>query len=385
MLSANSKRYADWIRIVTLAMMALGVVMIYSAGARVDRSPRWFTGFADPASKQVIFMAIAMAALLAFSAIDYRRLSYHGQRLRHWPGFYLIILAMLLLAAVYVPGVGLKVKGAQRWIKVGPLSFQPSEFAKFALVIALAALLAWQAYPRPKFFKGLLPLGLISAIVCGLIGKEDLGTAVLIGLVASLLLLAGGVRLWHFLISVVPAAAIGFGYLVIYKPYRMERLKTFLDPWADPQGAGYHPIQSLIAIGHSGWRGMGLGNGIQKYGYLPEDTTDFIFSIICEELGLPGAILVIALIVTLVWSGRQISRRCGDNFGKLITLAVVSTIGLQAVINIAVATVSVPTKGIALPFVSAGGTSLLLFGAATALIVSVGVRGRAAPQQQIAS
>lgn len=376
-VSVNSQRYAGWIKIVALALMALGVVMIYSAGSRVDRPARWFSGFSDPAGKQVVFVAVAVAALLAVSAIDYRQLAYHGSIWR-WPGLYVAVVALLLLAAVYIPAVGLKVKGAQRWVKVGPLSFQPSEFAKFALVVFLAALLAWRSYPRTKFFKGLLPLGLISAVVCGLIGKEDLGTAVLIGLVASLLLIAGGVRIWHFLISVFPAAMIGFGYLLMYKPYRLERLKTFLNPWGDPLGAGYHPIQSLIAIGHGGWRGVGLGNGIQKYGYLPEDTTDFIFSIICEELGIPGAVLVIALTAALIWSGRQVFRRCGDDFGKLLTFGIISTIGLQAAINIAVATVSVPTKGIALPFVSAGGSGLIFSAAALGLVCSVANRRRRA-------
>jgi len=369
MISAYSTGYEKSIKVASLVLMALGVVMIYSAGSRVDHEPHGFEWLADIASKQVIFVVAAFGLMLIVSSFDYRRLGYKGD-FWTWPGWLLLILAVIFLAAVYVPALGLEVNGARRWLKVGPLSFQPSEFAKFALVVFLAAALSRREYPRKKFFKGLLPLCIATGVVCALIGKEDFGTAALIALSAVILLITAGVRIWQMIILGLPAAA-GFVYLVICSPYRLRRITAFTDIWADPQGAGYHAVQSLIAIGRGSWWGVGLGSGLQKYGYLPEDTTDFIFSIICEELGLPGAILVIALTVILVLSGWQILRRTRDDLGFLLTFGVISTIGLQAAMNIAVATVSVPTKGIALPFVSAGGSGLIFSAMALGLVCSV--------------
>ena len=203
-----------------------------------------------------------------------------------------------------------------------------------------------------------------------MIGKEDFGTAALIAVVSGLVLITGGARLWHLILFALPGAAM-FAALIIEKPYRLRRITAFMDIWSDPQDSGYHAIQSLVAIGNGGWWGAGLGKGIQKYGYLPEDTTDFIFSIVCEELGFLGAVLVIALLATLVWCGWRIFHRCGDGLGKLLTFGIVGTIALQAAMNIAVATVSVPTKGIALPFVSAGGSGLIFSAMALGLVCSV--------------
>jgi len=361
--------YTSWIIIATLALTSLGVVMIYSAGSRVDRRPQWFASLSDPAGKQMVFAAVAFVALLAAGAVDYRKLCYDGPIWR-WGGLYLLIVSLVLLGAVYIPGVGLEVNRARRWVQVGAVSFQPSEIAKFAIVIFLAGLLARPSYPRKSFFAGVLPLALAAGAVCGLIGIEDLGTGALIALVVALLMIAAGVRTLHMLVLALPAVA-GFAYLLILSPYRLSRLIGFTDMWSDPQGLGYHPIQSLVAIGSGGWWGVGLGNGIQKYGYLPEDTTDFIFSIICEELGMCGAVLVISLMMVLVLAGWQVFRRCDDDLGRLITFGIIATIGLQAAMNIAVATVSVPTKGIALPFVSAGGSGLLLSATALGLVCSV--------------
>jgi len=349
--------------------MCLGVVMIYSAGSRVDREPQWFMRLSDPASKQLMFAMVAFVVLLFMADMDYGRFRYGGSVVR-WPGTYLLLAAVLLLGLVYVPVVGQEVNGARRWIRLGPVTFQPSEFAKYVLVVFLAGVLAHARYPRRKFLIGLLPLCAAIGLLCGLVVVEDLGTAALMALVAAMLLVAGGARLWQMLILALPGVA-GFVYMVIKTPYRVERITSFMDIWKDPQGSGYHAIQSLVAIGNGSWWGVGLGKGIQKYGFLPEDTTDFIFSIICEEVGLAGALLVMGLIAAIVWSGLAVYRRCGDDFGKLLTFGVVATIGLQAAINIAVATVSVPTKGIALPFVSAGGSGLIVAAAALGLVCSV--------------
>jgi cell division protein FtsW len=371
------KSYSGLIKSVMLALMAFGVVMIYSAGARVDVEPETFAWLTNAPSKQAVFAAVAFLAMLPVSRLDYRWLGYRG-RLLTWPGLYLLVVAIVLLAAVYVPGVGMEINGARRWVRFGPISFQPSEFAKYALVIFLAGLLSWRDYPRTHFFRGLMPLCIAAGVVCGLVGKEDLGTAVLIALVAGVMLIAGGVRILHVTLTVMPAAAAGFVYMTWVKPHRMERLAAFTNIWSGSEAA-YHPLQSLIAIASGGWLGMGLGEGMQKYGYLPEDTSDFIFSIICEELGLPGAFLVISLVAALIWSGRQIFRQTGEPLGKLLCFGVTAMIGVQAVMNIAVATVSVPTKGIALPFVSAGGSGLIFSALALGLVCSVARCGSASP------
>lgn len=365
----TSKGYAKAITISVFALMALGIVMITSALSRVDRQPQWFQWFGDRASKQMLFAGAAFVVLLIIARLNYRRLAYKG-RLLTWPGFYLLLLAVVLLAAVYIPGVGFEVNGARRWLKAGPVSFQPSEFAKFVLVIVLAAVLSHDAYPRKRFFRGLLPLCIVAGVICGLVGKEDFGTAALIALVAATLLIAGAVRVWQMVLLALPALA-GFAYLIISKPYRLRRLTVFRNIWSDPQESGYHAIQSLIAIAAGGWWGTGLGRGLQKYGYLPEDATDFIFSIVCEELGMTGAVLVMGLVAVLIFSAWQIFRRCRDPFGKLLAFGIAATIGLQTLMNIAVATVSVPTKGIALPFVSAGGSGLIFSAAALGLVCSV--------------
>ncbi|MFA5863380.1 MAG: putative lipid II flippase FtsW [Phycisphaerae bacterium] len=352
-----------------LALMGLGMVMIYSAQGRVDKPPLHDEFLNSPAGKQIIFAVVSVIMMVIFSRVDYNRFRMGENKIR-FIGLWLVILAVILLVAVHVPKIGLEINGSKRWLKFGPVTFQPSEFAKLALVIYLAGKLTDSMFPKKEFFRGLIPLCFVIGIVCALVGTEDLGTAAVIAGVSVLMLLVGGVRVWHLILPVIPGL-LGFVGLIIAKPYRLQRITTFLDPWKDPQGTGYHPIQSLIAIATGGWWGRGLGEGIQKYGYLPEDTTDFIFSIISEELGMVGGIAVLGIFAVLIIVGWLIYRQSKDDFGKMLVFGLIGTIGLQAVINVAVATVSMPTKGIALPFVSAGGSGLLFAAIAIGLISSV--------------
>jgi cell division protein FtsW len=238
------------------------------------------------------------------------------------------------------------------------------------MVGVLAVYCASRAAAMPSFWRGLVPGLLALGLVAGAVASEDLGTGVLIAGAGSVVLLAAGARLWHFLLF-VPAGLAGFIFLVIASPYRIERLRSFVDPYVDPKGSGYHMIQSMAAVANGEGFGRGLGFGLQKFGYLPEDTTDFLFAVICEELGIAGAAIVISLYVAMLWAGLAIVRKQSSNLLKLLGLGIIVTFGLQAIINLAVVTGLGPTKGIALPLVSSGGTGWILTAASLGLLVAM--------------
>jgi cell division protein FtsW len=221
-----------------------------------------------------------------------------------------------------------------------------------------------------SFWRGFVPTLVPVGVIALLIVIQDFGTAALIGVCTVAILLAGRAKLWHLLLSAAPALAAA-AWFVMHKAYRMKRMTAFMDPYADPQGQGYHMIQSLLSFSTGGVFGRGLGNGIQKLGYLPEDTTDFIFAVICEEMGLFGAALTIALYLGIMYVAWQIMNQTRDAFGRLLAFGIGAMIGLQALINIAVATVSVPTKGLSLPLISAGGTGLIITCGALGLLHSI--------------
>ena len=350
-----------------VALMGLGLVMIYSAQGRVDKPPMQEEFFNSQATKQMTFVLVSLVMMVIFSRIDYRVFGWKGTALQS-AGVWMVALAVVLLVAVMI--FGQEVNGAKRWIKIGGVTFQPSEFAKLAVVVFLAGRLSDPEYPRWEFWRGLLPLCAVIGVVSGLVAKEDLGTGAVIALVCGLMLLAGGATIWHLLLPALIAIA-GFIGFIIYEPYRLKRIVSFRDLWADPEGANYHAIQSLVAIATGGWWGLGIGEGIQKYGYLPEDTTDFIFSISSEELGMAGGLTVLGIFMVFVVVGWLIYRRAADDFGRMLVFGLIGMLGLQAAINVAVATVSVPTKGIALPFVSAGGSGLIFAALGIGLVCSV--------------
>jgi cell division protein FtsW len=276
--------------------------------------------------------------------------------------------------AVLVPGIGEVRNGAQRWMKLGPLEFQPSELAKLSMVVLFSA---WVASPRHaiwRFGSGMLPACVIIGLTVGAVGIEDFGTAALLAAIGGMLFVAAGARLWDVMILALPAS-LGLWHLLTSKPYRMERLTMFTRIWDDPLGRGYHQVQSLCTIASGGWWGRGLGQGIQKYGYLPESRTDSIFAVICEELGMPGALLVIGLFIALIWMGRRVMLSCPDRFGRLVALGITLTLAMQAAMNIAVVTVTVPTKGIALPFVSAGGSGIVCLSLMIGVLANIARQG----------
>jgi cell division protein FtsW len=367
-------RAADVVVLCVLALLSLGVVMVSSAGMSVgvDAAPG-VTLESILFSRSTMYMLLALCALGIGASLPLRS----GPSVTPWAKWVPLLwpLSLGLLVLVYVPGVGVEINGARRWLVApGGLTFQASEVAKWAA----PALCAWYVWRRAgsmdRFFGGLLPALIILGSLTILVTREDLGTGVLIAAAGALVLIAGGARIWHFLM-LTPVLLIGLLAALVTSPYRLRRIEAFIDPYADPNGTGYHAIQSLVAIANGKGFGRGLGFGLQKFGYLPEDRTDFLFAVVCEELGLAGATLIIALYVGLIVAAWSIVRRQQHMMIKLLGLGIVCTVGLQALMNLSVVTGLAPTKGIALPLMSSGGTGWVLTAFALGLIVAMGRRG----------
>lgn len=368
------------IALATLCLLCLGAVMVKSAEMSV-RSDEIVTFGSIATSVSATHMLVALGCMGVFALLPVERLLPVAKMGTPW-GFPMHRLAVVgtlglvgVLALVYVPGIGREANGSHRWIRVPVFgSAQPSEFAKWGLVLLLAVHLAWQGHRVRSFARllvTLVPVGLLA----GMVIVEDLGTGVLMLAVAGTMLLASGARVWHLLVFAPPALA-GLGAALITSPYRVTRLLTFLDPYADPQGTGYHMIQSMVTVAGGEGFGRGLGFGLQKFGYLPEQRTDFLFAVICEELGVVGAALVISLYLAILWSGLAIMKRVPRHTtegvtARLLTLGVLTTVCVQAVMNIAVVTGVAPTKGIALPLLSAGGTGWILTAACLGLLIAI--------------
>jgi cell division protein FtsW len=358
---------------VVLLLMAVGAVFVFSASANVTQDIKLSRFYEYTSLRQLLFFAAAVAVMWIVSQVDYRRLSMERGLFKS-PSAYLFAVSIFLLVLVLIPGVGVEINNARRWLRIplGPvnISFQPSELAKWTIIIFIAGVGCRYNEKLRSFFSGFVPVCLVIGLTAGLILIEDFGTAALVFLLSFLMLLIAGVRLLHIL-PPLPFAAGAFIAAIFSSPERQQRILAFLHPeqWTD--SINYQPSQSLIALGSGGTLGRGLGMGICKYGHLPEDTTDFIFAIIGEELGLVGTLGVILLFVAFVWLGTIVVFRCKDPFGKLLAAGIVLAISIQAALNIAVVTVVLPTKGIPLPFVSAGGTSLLLSAAAVGVLLSI--------------
>ncbi len=370
---------ADCIAMVIVTLMAVGTVFVFSASANIGYEFDLQKFYAYPGLRQILFFPLACGIMYFFSCVDYRKWSFADGWSRN-PTIYMLALSVALLAIVlsqkYYPVMRWLVppiKEHYRWIRIplGPVdvSFQPSELAKWAVVFFQAAACARFGNEIRRFFTRFVPLCLVVGLVAGLIIVEDFGTAALITLLAMLMLITAGVRLWHIL-PPLPFAGIAFYVAIASSITRKKRLLAFLHPDKWPE-INYQPNQSLIALGSGGLRGKGLGRGICKYGHLPEDTTDFVFAIIGEELGFVGTAAVILLFILFVWLGILVVMRCKDRFGQLLASGIVLAIAIQAALNIAVVTVVVPTKGIGLPFVSAGGTSMLLSAAAVGVLINI--------------
>jgi len=343
-------------------LVAIGLVMIYSASSAVGYAESHDTAYY--VKRQFVQLIVGLVAAYAVYRMDYRKLRAVAP--------YLLVLSALSLIAVLVPHVGVYVGGARRWISAGPFSFQPSEFAKLSLVLYLDAVLSSKGERITSLVRGLVPMCLPVAIMAVLILKEpDMGTASLLAFTAFTMFFVAGARFEHlFLIFLVTIPTVVVSILM--SPYKRARIFAFLDPWKDAQNTGFHIVQSLFALGTGGLFGVGLGQSRAKFFYLPEQYTDFIFSVMGEELGLVGAIVVVVLFLVLAYRAARIAINAPDRFGFFLAIGCAALIVIQAFVNIGVVTSSWPVTGVPLPFISYGGSSLIVSLIAVALIINVG-------------
>jgi len=346
---------------VTAALALIGLVMVFSASAVVAGNR--FQDSIYFLKRHLAWLAFGFLLLQIASRMDYMA----------WRQLALPVLGLtaVLLVLVLIPSVGVMAKGARRWIRLGPISMQPAEMVKLAVVLYLALYLTKREGRLAEFAAGFLPPLLVVGLLAGLVLLQpDLGTAVVIGFVTCVMLFLGGARLSH-LFGLVPVVLAGAALLIWRSPYRLQRLTTFFDPEKDPTGAGFQVNQSFLAFGSGGAFGVGLGEGQQKLFFLPEAHTDFVLALVGEELGLVGTVSVMALFGLLVLKGFQIAGRAREPFGRHLALGITLLIGFQALINAGVATGLLPTKGLTLPLVSYGGSSLLVSLTAIGILLSI--------------
>ncbi|MBM4122493.1 MAG: putative lipid II flippase FtsW [Nitrospira sp.] len=346
---------------VTVVLALVGLVMVFSASAVVAGN-RYHDSIYF-LKRHLVWLAFGFLLLQASSRLDYTV----------WRKLALPILAVtcLLLVLVLIPSLGVVAKGARRWLRLGPISVQPAEMVKLVVVLYLAGYLTRKEGRITEFARGFLPPLLVVGLLAGLVLLQpDLGTVVVIGLVTLGLLFLAGARLVH-LFGLVPFVLPAAAVLIWKSPYRLQRLMTFLDPMKDPTGAGFQVNQSFLAFGSGGLFGVGLGEGEQKLFFLPEAHTDFVLALAGEELGLVGTGAIMLCYAALVLKGFQIAARAREPFGRHLALGITLLIGLQALINAGVVTGMLPTKGLTLPLVSYGGSSLMVNLLAIGILLSV--------------
>ncbi|HUJ19650.1 MAG TPA: putative lipid II flippase FtsW [Nitrospirota bacterium] len=365
MMTATSHKgqYDRTLLLAILSLLIVSVVMVYSSSSIVA-----LTTYDDAAffmKRQLLWAIAGLAAMAVTMRLDHRL--FADQRVV----LALLFVSLALLAATLVPGVGREINGSRRWLRFGMLSFQPSELAKFALVVYLSYFIAKKGERIRDFTNGLVPAYVVvGAFLLLAIRQPDFGAAMTLAGVACILLFAGGANVLHLGGTAAAALPLVF-FAVAHKAYRLRRITAFLDPWSDPQGSGHQIIQSFLAFGSGGVFGRGLGEGRQKLLFLPERHSDFIYAVIGEELGLIGALVVLVLFLVILWRGVRIAIAARDVFTRLLALGITLLICLQGMINMAVVTGLLPTKGIALPLVSYGGSSLVITMAAVGVLLNV--------------
>lgn len=354
--------------IVTLLLLCIGVVMVHSASSVISLN-RFHDAFYF-SKRQLLWALLGVASMLWMANVDYHKLRKYA------PG--IAVACFIFLTVVLIPGIGTIRGGSRAWLGIGTFGIQPSEFAKLGLILFLAHFLADAKDRMESFRKGFLPPLMLSLLAVGLIMLEpDLGQSVVIMGTTVILMFAAGTRTRH-LALLGGLGLVGFSGLVATAPYRLQRVLTFLDPWKDPLKHGYQIIQSLYALGSGGLLGLGLGQSRQKYLYLPEPQTDFIFSILGEELGFLGAAMILILFAVLVWRGFRCALAAEDEFGSLLAVGITGMIAVQVLINIGVVTSSIPATGITLPFISYGGSSLTLMLTGVGILLNISRHSRLA-------
>jgi cell division protein FtsW len=344
------KRYDLWILLPVLCLTFLGLVAVYSASSNLAAHRLGDSYFY--LKRQALFSLLGIGIMIILKNIPcvvFSRLTYP-----------LLVMSACLMALVLIPGLGTRVGGAMRWLRLGNISVQPSEFAKFSLAVYVAYSMSKKGADMKTFSKGLLPHLLIAGVFMILIVLQpDLGTAVIVGCWLIILLFVGGVNPLQ-LVGVLSLFAPAILWLVLHADYRLKRWWAFLHPWKDPRGIGFQIVHSFLAFGSGGIFGVGLGNGKQKLFYLPEPHTDFIFSIVAEEMGFLGVVAIITLFGILIVRGIMVALNAGDLFSSYLALGLTTFIGLQVMVNMGVVMGLLPTKGLTLPLISYGGSSLVM-------------------------
>lgn len=350
---------------VSIILICVGIVMIYSASS-IYALERYKDGFFF-LKRHISFLAIGILLTFLVMLVDYRKFKKWSKPL--------LIVSLLLLVLVLIPGLGREVAGARRWFRYKFLSFQPSELANLALIIYIADFISRKSGALKSFAKGFLPpmivLGAVSLLI---LMQPDLGTTVSLGAVVFIMLFVARVRM-TYLLSLVLISLPALYFLIFSVPYRRARILAFLNPWSDPHGSGFQIIQSQVSLGSGGLFGVGLGHSKQKLFYLPAAHTDFIFSIIGEELGLIGTVGVIILFIIFIQQGLKIVKNAPDKFSYFLALGLILMISLKAIINIGVSCGILPTKGLPLPFISYGGSSFIFDMVSVGILINIARTG----------
>lgn len=363
----NKPRGNISILLVTIFLSAFGIIAIYSASgyvAKTQYGDEWYF-----VKKQVIGFVLGLVAMFVCARMDYRKLQ--GKKIR-WIA---LLVPILLLALVFVPGIGKTNYGATRWIGIGSFTIQPSELAKYGLVIFASAYMS-ENMGKLRTFVGVLPILLAGGAICVLILLEpNMSVTMCVGLLMLAMLFLGGMQIKHFLLLLIPVLLV-IPILIIAEPYRLSRLSAFLDPWENPRGEGYQLIQSLYALGNGGWFGTGLFRSRQKYRFLPFAESDFILSIIGEELGFVGIALLFGVCFFLIYRGIKIASMSKDFFSFLLAMGIVLVYGIQTLFNALVVSGSIPPTGLPLPLISSGNTSLIITMASMGVLYAISAEGK---------
>lgn len=361
MLKTDKKKAGDVPLLICAVLLSVfGCVMVYSASYYVGE-----VQYADKfyfVKKQIIGVLVGLAAMIGCCFLPYKKLQKFSI-----PG---IILSVILLALVFVPGIGVTNYGATRWIGFGSFTLQPSEIAKYAFVLFAAAYFS-KNYQKVKTVRGILPVLLVGIMFCLLIIAEpNMSITMCVGILMLGIIFLSGTNLKTFLIIIIPFA-IAVPLLIILEPYRLQRLSAFIDPWASPKGEGYQLIQSLYALGNGGLFGTGLFNSTQKYRFLPFAESDFILSVIGEELGFFGLLVFFGCCIFIIWRGIRIARNCKNRFGFLLSAGFTMVYGIQVAVNALVVSGAIPPTGLPLPLISSGNTSLIITMASMGILYNV--------------
>ena len=361
----NKKAHGDYLLIVAVVLLAIiGTIFIYSASnysaLATYKDAYYFV------KKQAIGIALGSVVMVLTCIFDYNKLKKFN--------VIIAVVSLVLLALVFVPGIGVENYGAKRWLGFGGVTIQPSEIAKFSLILFSATYVSNNPEKQRKFI-GILPVLAFGLLVCVLIILEpNMSITVCVLLLVFTMLFAGGMKIKHLIFLILPAFFLGV-ILILLEPYRLSRLMAFINPWSNPKGEGYQLLQSLYALGSGGWFGVGLFNSRQKYAFLPFAESDFILSVIGEEIGFVGLLLFFALLGFIVYRGLRIASKSNNLFGFMLAIGITMIFGIQTVVNALVVTGSIPPTGLPLPLVSSGNTSIIIFMAEMGVLFNVSKQG----------